>query len=343
MGTIVYMNTNQTIVKKRPIEIKESEEDEIGDWFYPTCGDFDSSTSSWCLDETEKWRYMNTSKRRRTWRGIHKCLANKRVMMVGDSRTRMQFLSLASAALRKAFPSCPNLLVDETYHCLGFKSWSEFYNQTHEYFSTPNSTEACYCHRKLEWYSIARENRFIRIATKYGNVSLDYLQNFVNYLYLGSSFEPFNEGSPACEPGNCYFPNPVGNQKEYFGPTMQVLMDHIGKFNPPVTHLFVHAGWGSEDLGCDIVKLRAKTSIKAWAMTAPFQWQQQHELADPSTWVQSCNVSIYDRTTMTKDPIALQLYLVDRLHLGPNGEEEVNHALLDLVCPTQGLKKRDPQ
>lgn len=110
-------------------------------------------------------------------------LDNQHIVMVGDSLTRYQYLSLVYLAHNEQFyspaPGTRNILVETT-----FKSWDNFYSSTNEMFA-PN--EYCDCYRNSS-INLVYENRYY--YNKNRNLSISYIQYFGDERALHGHWQP---------------------------------------------------------------------------------------------------------------------------------------------------------
>ena len=320
-------------------------------WFEPNCSHYNqvqANNSDWCLDSEMKWRYRKNNPLRRTLLGAQQCLAQKHLLFIGDSRTRFQYLSLATFLTQGLFPVCKegNIQNDRVAFCNllkdGFAGWRKFYKETNQILSTADSNESCYCYRPERWnvalIDYMTENRFLTVQTRFGTIHITYLQSFVNKCMLDLSFPPFNEGVRSCEPGDCYF-FPFSNEKnnntrmhsEYRINVTETLWNVTRKFIPPVTHAFVTTGWKQLDIGCELRRWQNETGIPTWMISGPERKGLNWDIPNINP-KQSCNVAVFDRTTMTIGVDKSTLYH-DSVHVSSSINEEYNHVLFDLVCP----------
>lgn len=314
-----------------PNSILEVENDADGEWFKVKCKSGTLLPSGWCVEETaEKWRFVNRTYWRRTIKGISKCLANKHVVFIGDSRTRFQYLSLANAVARGVFPQCVEGLNKTMIDCemAGRKmgNWNHFYQVTNTILNErKNETELCYCYRGQGWDRV-RENRNFVSPSNFGPIHITYLNSVINMISFDPWFPPFtnySNNTNHCLPGTCRDrPNEVNLTAG------QTLTEILPRFNPKVTHVFASGGWKTYDIGCDIVRVEKEYGIKAFFMSTPRNFKLPWNGSDAET--QSCSPPIFDRTSMTIDPPP-HLYR-DPIHPYASMNEEYNMFLLDAIC-----------
>lgn len=291
----------------------------------------------WCYDHSKKWRYLKLGNMRRTTLGIQQCLANKHVLMIGDSRVRYQYLSLAYALVRGDFPhkqecngSVPHKWIKALYN--GDGNWSHFYNLTNHHLSTNVSREVCFCYRQglFGRGEAVRENRFLRVDTEKGQIHLTYLQSLTDGIHLHPNFPPLSYGPLACSPGECGSSNSnFSSLQEKKVNVSQLLEQFIDRFIPSVTHVFAASGWSQNDIGCDLTNLTKRTGIRTWAINGPAP-RALNPFIPAQAPKQSCGVLIFDRTTMSTG--VPQCFFQDAVHVRSSLNEEYNHLLLNEVC-----------
>jgi hypothetical protein len=308
--------------------------------FQIECTDYDKEEDGdYCKDETGVWRMMNRTPMRWTTEGMRKCLANKHIMLIGDSRTRFQYISLASALIYGVFPQLKEGRTDPKAQVLPWllkvapRRWPAYYAETNSFLHTNISHELCYCYRPGS-VSQARENRFLRVQSEFGDIQITYLQTFVDKVYLGPTFPPFLEnGNMSCLINACdpdAIAEDTGKSELRFHVAQLLASGMLDQFCPKITHLFASTGWKDADIGCNLTKFSERTGARTWNIRPPFTTLEKWTL--PINANQSCNASILDRTMFTlKAPP--RLYLGDSIHVGSSLNEEFNHMMLDEICP----------
>ena len=98
---------------------------------------------------------------------------------------------------------------------------------------------------------------------------------------------------------------------------------------PPPTHVFASAGWQEQDLGCGLQELETTLvpGAKAFYITHPAERDQP----TPKVMRQSCAPRVFDRQGPTFGLPSFMYW--DNMHLLSMANQELNHMLLDHVCP----------
>ena len=181
------------------------------------CMKVDHLPMGWCMDSDENPRYVGNDGitaengsgyqiMRYSHSGFQKCLANKTVVVAGDSRTRYQFMHLASFLRAMQFVTCSDQTANvlrEDYECLAINerlqsandtgySWNEWYNTTTKMLTGQNlhtkQDSLCDCFRapvgspggvNSHWF----ENRYVKHVSQHGEINLIHLQNFQNLTF----------------------------------------------------------------------------------------------------------------------------------------------------------------
>ena len=153
-----------------------------------------------------------------THAGFEKCLANKTIIFVGDSRVRYQFLHLASYLKRAQFMKCEDdhnkasAEPDEECLLLDYRkssSWSAWYNESTRMISDTNNINVgnhtqtdtmkhqqqyalCDCARpdKRGIQNHYFENRYVQRKGAFGTIQLVGLTNWVNLVQIEEGFPP---------------------------------------------------------------------------------------------------------------------------------------------------------
>jgi len=355
------------------IEDGNDGDDDKGFWRNVTCLGDDADVrivikynQSWCLDTQGIWRYSKDAKsshfRRRTSEGIARCLANKHILFIGDSRTRYQYLSLANVLAHRVFPrakeSISNRSRSNRFHGLMRKTsdLNKFFRLSNRLLRTDSSEEMCNCYfvdpgtnEMMTSPGAAkvtntnnggaaahepRENRFFTAQTEYGKVHLTYIISHLDSCRLDLGYPPFNLADPFCEVGNCA--TSAIEQEVSFNNVSGCLRNLTREFErrigTPITHAFVTTGWGHKDIGCAVVENAVESFVQSWVMTPPVHLVPKSMLIEtPSS--QSCDVPIFDRWNVTD--VGMRDLYFDNVHPWSSANEEFNHMLLDLVCGDQ--------
>ena len=168
---------------------------------------------NWCLDTEGNPRYVGEDGQRAnishyTHNGFDRCLANKSVVFIGDSRVRYQFMALAHFLRSGKHLRCGDFqvngfepsndsecyLINESLETLNWNHWYETSTASLGSNSTPDGHEQsslCDCYRDSTFTtSTTMENRYIRRRSPFGQLDLVYLQNFENLIRLTKDFPP---------------------------------------------------------------------------------------------------------------------------------------------------------
>ena len=211
--------------------------------------------------------------------GVQKCLANKTIIFIGDSRVRYQWMNLASFLKTKRFMKCEDdyNAQEPDEECLLIMhtkvgAWSDWYNistrmltdddvnvNNHTQLGSiydENQTALCDCSRPdkrgIQWQSHNIENRYVQRNTQHGQINLVYLLNFVNLVQFGEDFPPYSsfDFSPkCCKPGGkcgrLINAADVPCKNAFSGNTNTSLWEAVPQFfsNYHNLHLFVNLGW----------------------------------------------------------------------------------------------------
>ena len=234
------------------------------------------SPYKWALDVNGTMRYLGdgllfdidgdtSGKMYRTFAGYQKTLANKHVVLIGDSRVRYQYLSLVHFLnnghwLRcrdyDAIPGPENFtsngkdpdcdLIDDALKV----SWPEWFKS-----SSIRLNDTCDCSRQ-EPYSAPDifDNRYFSMSSPYGPIQITFLVSYIDLVKFHDAFPPLSwEPKPGhtptfCKPGDCSHPASVSLT------TGEALLEIVPKLNP--THVFANTGWqhdegkNAEKFGC---------------------------------------------------------------------------------------------
>ncbi|VEU36423.1 unnamed protein product [Pseudo-nitzschia multistriata] len=304
---------------------------------------------NWCLDSNNVPRYVGKEDwpprniHRYTHGGYEKCLGNKTLVFIGDSRVRYQFMSLASYLQSKEFMKCEDysmiaeaknitfspdpkcFLVNERFLNI---SWNQWYEDTTAEF--PGSLCDCYRSNKKGFKPDSTfENRFFKKPTPFGEITLVYIQNFLDDVTMNKHFPPFTSFEPnpqRCKPGNC-LDRTIGFQ----GNLSAILWNIVPKFNP--THVFANSGWTFVDYSCEVRDFsRHYPGIKSYLISHPSMLEKVYNpsLEFDATKLQ-CDSDLIDRTAMTKN--VPKNWYWDRAHVLSILNEEWNHLLVGKICP----------
>ena len=109
---------------------------------------------------------------RRTRRGVDRCLAHKHIVLIGDSRVRYQYMSLASYLATGSWMKCadyghdegaeagPCDLIDQSggrsggksHLNLGTRDWNAYYNSTNVYLQGTAPLPPCTSHFSIRGF-----------------------------------------------------------------------------------------------------------------------------------------------------------------------------------------------
>ena len=189
---------------------------------------------------------------------FRRVLAKKHILLIGDSRTRYQYMDLVDALVNGNFMRCGDDItaVAETRRCkminerLTSGGWEKFYVDTNSALEVkgtarqPASGELCDCYRSSTFTTASTfENRFFTQHTNFGTIKITYLQNFVDVIQIHAPFLYANHsGPPRCLPGRC---NAEPDARFSTREALETLPSM-----PKVTHVFASAGWTQKDLSC---------------------------------------------------------------------------------------------
>lgn len=223
---------------------------------------------NWCLDDDRVPRYVGEHNgteglilRRYTHAGYERCLANKTVVFVGDSRVRYQFMHLASFLATKRQMRCQDFiaynqslsassdpecyLIEHEYHGkMSPLDWNDWYNQSTNMLAKTDEQESlCDCFRPVPFRpATTYENRFIRRQTPYGILNLVYLQNFQNLVRIEQDYPPFapfeTRAPQRCAPGTCSHDRRVNAFAGTLNETLSTVLPLLN-----ATHALVNLGW----------------------------------------------------------------------------------------------------
>ncbi|KAL3782883.1 hypothetical protein HJC23_006935 [Cyclotella cryptica] len=321
--------------------------------------------NQWCMDVSGTPRYLgntsfdNLAVRRYNHQGIEKCLANKTIVFIGDSRVRYQFLHLAGFLKRNRFMKCQDYdistnpvhnsstldddcyLIDQKHHAsMKANDWKSFYEESTK-MTESGHTESngqqyslCDCFRSVPFIATTTyENRFIKRKTAYGEVNLIYLQNFVDLVRMNIEYPPFSSfwSEQRCKPGECS----ASNRTDAFTGNTGNALWLLPSLN--ATHSFVSQGWGNlshtDDISCAIKDFEHHhPEIAVYLISHP---RRRTDRSSPSVFFDEdkleCKVKSLDRTMMSKD-VPLEWYW-DDLHVLSIMNEEFNHQLIENICP----------
>ena len=288
-------------------------------------------------------------------KGYERCLANKTLVFIGDSRVRFQFLYLASYLQSKrhmkckdAFPSieqeddeCKMLMGGD--HLPGDRT--AWYNWTIAEQSKGNEQDGlCDCYRKRK---DTIENWFIKRSTSYGEINMVYLLNYVDEINMNSAFPPFSsffpssEGSHRCKPGEC---SPENRNVVFKGNLNDTMWNILPLLN--TTHAFVNHGWAGikghgpskmPQFSCQINEFtKHYPNIKMGFIShVPARGYTRNISIPPIAETMDCKNDVFDRYPIAENvPVS---WYYDRLHVGSTLNREYNHQLVESLCPLPNM------
>ena len=328
----------------------------------------------WCMDDNFVPRYLGKDViddpennmttfevRQYTHDGFQKCLANKTLVFIGESRVRYQLMNLASFLKTKKFMRCKDHMsydytqTEPDEECLVINEktiadggWTDRYMKSTQLLSDShhfdvehetshaipeNQNSLCDCYRPAgggfvpnHWF----ENRYIKRSTRYGEINLIFLQNFQNLISLNEDYPPFSpfysNSSHRCPPGNCERWGKGNSINAFAGDMNATLYEILPLLN--TTHAFMNRGWAgyTPDISCHIEKFAMDhPEIDVTYLTNP----PGGGLDDRNL---RCNIKYLDRTTPAQ---GAQEWYWDDLHALGILNEEYNHQLIKMLCPIE--------
>ena len=322
----------------------------------------------WCFDDEQVPRYFRArglesdgTLTYHTHAGYSRCLANKNLLFIGDSRVRYQYMHLASYLKSGgAFMQCGDtspvadkecyLIHEKMYnHRLSSDGWKEWYKNTTEMLNEEGrQTSICDCDRPLDSFPLfTHENRFTTTRTPHGDINLIYLQSYQDLIRIHRGFPPFAAGpsfrteSP-CVPGYCDSLEDayVGNLTS----TLDTIIPLLG-----VTHAFVNPGWehlfpSQFELSCDLLEVQTMhPGVRIHLVSHPPQRKRRNS-NHPEFHSLKCGVDVLDRTSPTVG--VPKRWYWDENHVLGVLNREYNQLLVDKVCPgvvSRALSLFDPK
>mmetsp|Transcript_5565 Transcript_5565/g.12678 ORF Transcript_5565/g.12678 Transcript_5565/m.12678 type:complete len:381 (-) Transcript_5565:129-1271(-) len=325
--------------------------------------------NGWCMDDEMMPRYVgenseqSTDVQLYTHEGYNKCLANKTVVFIGDSRVRYQYMHLAGYLKSKQFMKCDDqspyhpentsndpecYLIDYESH--GGRDWFTWYKESLTMLTDLNNNASstaeaqqdslCDCFRG-GGPTGSYENRYTRRRTQYGEINLIYLQSSTGTVFVNQEFPPFNSfdsTSPTrCMPGEC---SPQNRNNTFTGDVKAALWDILPRLN--ATHAFINLGWkhkfpfrAQSEFTCVMKEyMQAHPNIKLHLMSHP---PKSLDIPNPLKDFDANNlkcgddVGVLDRSIVNEDvPI---FWYWDSMHVLSILNEEYNHQLIKKICP----------
>jgi hypothetical protein len=326
-------------------------------------GNLSSRSSGWCTDTTRTPRFVQSDelvqfpernvsgKAYRSHAGYLECLSGKHIVFMGDSRVRYQYLALLDFLRNRAWMQCRDygrhhsaspscMFIDQSNLNGSSASWNSWYND-----SSRNLRMICDCFRSAPFKpKKANENRFFRISTPFGLITITYLQTFVGIVNFHSEFPPFSPYAsykdslsitpPRCQPGFCSHPPSLILN------ATAALLEVVPKLQP--THVFAQEGWKHDEgdipqrFGCAVDAFeRQNPGVKAFVISHPCIREQSSDFEVP---INGCNATVFDRRKLTAN--VPKTWYWDRLHLLSIVNQEFNHQLLDMICGPMQCSRR---
>ena len=365
------INDEQTSVSAPRLDLSPHSEEYLSTHLldYATCRDNSIVPDNWCLDNDQTPRYVGNIEwppkmiQHYTHDGYDKCLAKKTIVFIGDSRVRYQFMNLAAFLKSKRFMKCEDYtninisqaipepecyLINEKSHArMNAKDWTSWYEQSTISLDSNETSESqqiglCDCFRGHHF--VARttyENRYIKRATRFGETTLIYLQNFQNLIRIDKEYPPFAPFLPTpkrCKTGKC---GDGYRTNAFEGDLNATLWDILPQLN--TTHAFISLGWEDfarfqqqSDFTCVMRDFeRSYPDIKLFLISHP-----------PSTAALDDTVHYFDATKLKCDANVLDRTSVnakvprnwywDKFHVLSILNEEYNHQMVEKICPLKG-------
>lgn len=326
----------------------------------------------WCLDDEKVPRYLGGGDEQNgternvvkhcNHNGCERCLANKTVVFVGDSRVRYQFNHLANFLVSKKRMECQDLIetqhnkglslsdescfvIDHEHHLKMDKmAWNEWHSQSTAMLTKHGEQMAlCDCFRNVPFTpNDTFENRFIRRQTPHGTVNLVCLQNFRDLVRIDQEFPPFapfgfsKHPSARCVPGSCGL---VNRTDAFSGNVNETLWTILPLLN--ATHAFVSLGWPEsgkgfkkdKKLSCVIQDFEAHhPHTKVEIIThVPGKFGRQRPGMCDAKKLDCPSVGVFNRWDVAQG--VPKFWCWDNLHVLGILNEAFNHKLLERICP----------
>jgi len=286
--------------------------------------DNDTKIPDWIYNNnTESWEYTNISIRH----DPEICLMNKHIIMLGDCRTRYQYLNLATRIAQGSWPKCTEDRPIKEEFCISSDelkrtNWIDFFIRTNELLKgngSGGSSERCDCYRpedsEMTWQQaipLISENRYF---TK-NKIKLTYLQHYGHSEWAEVDLKDSSDID--CSPGKCSNESLIVryNITEY-------LEKVVMKLEP--THIFLGDGWQDRDMSCLAKKY---TNVKMFTINNPLGTSVSVDV------VQKCSVDRLDRREMTRSlPADIIKYMYwDSMHTLTSLNKEFNYKMMSMIC-----------
>lgn len=331
-----------------------------------SCTKNETLPNGWCMDVNNLPRYVGlgsvnefnttTEVRHYTHEGYSKCLANKTVVFIGDSRVRYQYMHLSSYLKSRRMMTCNDrslyqskkkpvdaecYLIDHEHHVvnMGNEDWMSWYNESTAMLNDAQQTSICDCFRSTPFDPRhTYENRFTKRRTPYGDINLIYLQNFQNSIKINADFPPSSplDMSPEterCLSGHCGTKERVN---AFDGDLNAALWRILPMLN--TTHAFINLGWKhlfpfnqQSELSCVMQEYNKQHSdMELFLISHP---PTRTSITNPAFMKEKlkCDIDVLDRSILSKN-VPTSWYW-DNLHVLSILNEEYNHQLVEKICP----------
>lgn len=335
----------------------------------------------WCFDEDDSVpRYVGKTDQESQKEEFYysheefdECLANKTIVMIGDSRVRYQFLHLLDFLKEGNWMKCSdsklyNLNITEAsercyfinhdeYSELGGK-WSGWFSSTSanliqrnqgDNTQGPSMTHICDCYRAPGDFDTAKitENRYVQRMTSFGRARLVYIQLFddtdARMDRLHPPFSPhwgFDDAPAArCAPGDC---GPENRKDAFQGHLQSIIHGIVPSLH--ATHVFANLGWdhifgpnAQASLACQFEDLNRQPNIqtKYYMITHP-RWQKGFNKSyfwDPTNME---NFECQNPPVLDRSTMSIGVPK-EWYWNGPHAlgilNEEFNHQMIKKICP----------
>ncbi|KAL7455197.1 hypothetical protein ACHAWC_006769 [Mediolabrus comicus] len=151
---------------------------------YATCADNSFLPKNWCHDTDNNARYVgdllppHNIIKHYNHNGYEKCLAEKNVVFIGDSRVRYQFMHLAAYLKYERFMKCRDVTInpaeaDEECFVIDERmkqrNWTLWFEESTKALESYQQSSLCDCYRPPKFDpKRTYENRFIKRSTRLG-------------------------------------------------------------------------------------------------------------------------------------------------------------------------------
>ena len=382
MGNVSKKKLKQTVDDKKYVssgqDVTHTDDDFVSSHFldYESCVNDTFVPRNWCLDTDSIPRYVGLKEwpprkvRHYTHTGYEKCLANKTIVFIGDSRVRYQFMHLAGFLKSKqrmkcedygslsgrvdAFEPSPECYLIEHEHHANMRSnsdWTSWYRRSTDMINSNPSNDnemsqqrsLCDCYRGVPFRPKGTsENRFLIRSTPFGEIKLIFLQNFQNEISMNADYPPFSTFTGTknrCKTGECGWQN---RSISFKGNLNETLWNILPLLN--TTHAFVNLGWefmfgfqNQSRISCELrVFEKLNKNVKLHLLSHP---PITRNTIDPTVSFDAtkleCDCNVLDRSVLSTG-VPHEWYW-DQGHVLSILNEEYNHQLVEKVCPIQNV------